>query len=98
MDNVAKFKTTSFQLGAICMEMSEEALSWRIKGEEATYWENLQRRIPCPDCGVDLTFRSIMAHRRQMHGKETAINRDRLTLIQKEHLPLVYEFILLTNM
>ena len=36
MANVAKSNATTFQLGEICTGMSEEAFSWRIKGEVPT--------------------------------------------------------------
>ena len=32
MSNVAKYKTTTCQLGVTCTGISEEAFSWRIKG------------------------------------------------------------------
>ena len=77
--------------------MSEEYFSWRSKGEGATYRECLQRHTPCPDCGVELTARSMTAHHRKLHGTETEIDWDQLPFRQTEYLPLVYKFIFLTN-
>ena len=82
MANVEKSKTVTFQPGEIHTGMSEEVLSWMIKGEGATYREHLQRRIPCPDWGVELTARSITAHRRLLHGSDPEIYWDILPVRQ----------------
>ena len=98
MANVAKSKTTTWQPGAIHTGMPEEAFSKRRKGELATYRNCMRQHIPCPECGVELTAGSMTAHCRLLHGTEPSIDCDWLTVSQTEHLPLVYEFILLTNM
>ena len=72
MANIAKSNTMNFQPGAIRKGTSEEAFSHRSTGEGATYREQLWRCIPCPEFGVELTDRSMMAHHRQLHGTEMA--------------------------
>ena len=76
MDNVSKSKTTICQPGAICTGMSEEAFSWRITGEVATYREHLRQNIPYPDCGVDLTSGSMTYHCRQLYVTDPSIDWD----------------------
>ena len=97
MANVSKYKTTTFQPGAIHTGIPEEAFRRRIKGKGGTYQEHMRRRIPCPDCGVELAARSMTAHHRRLHGTEPEIEWDQLPVIQTEHLPLMYEFRFLTN-
>ena len=70
---------------------SELAFSCSLRGEGATYQERLRRRIPLPDWRVEVTAGHMTAHLRQLHGTETLIDWDWLTLIQTENLPLVYE-------
>ena len=72
MDNIEKSNTMNCHLRAILTGMSEEAFSHRSTGEGATYREQLWRCIPCPEFGVELTDRSMMAHHRQLHGTEMA--------------------------
>ena len=74
MDNVEKSKTMTYQSGAIHTGMSEEAFSQNNKLERATYWEQLQWRIPCPYCGVELTYGSTTAHSRLFHGMDPSID------------------------
>ena len=62
------------------------------KYEEKSYLpESLWRRLPCPDYGVELTAGSIMDHRRRLHGKEPAIDWDRLPVSHMVHPPEVFE-------
>ena len=62
----------------------------KCTGVEYSYLVRLRRRIPCLECGVDLTTGSTTAHRRSMHRTEPAINWIRLLVIQMEHQPQVY--------
>ena len=91
MDNIEKSNTMNCHLRAILTGMSEEAFSHRSTGEGATYREQLWRCIPCPEFGVELTDRSMMAHLIRLHGTEPLIDWDRLPVSQTEHLPLVYK-------
>ena len=70
MANVSKSKTINYQIKAICTEFSEEAFSCRVKVEGATYQERLRKRIPFPECAVDLTVGSVAVHHRRLHGTE----------------------------
>ena len=74
MTNVARSKTMTCQLGAICTGMSEEAFSWRRIGEGAKNRESLRRRILCPYCGLELTSGSMVENHRQLHGTEPEID------------------------
>ena len=91
MTNVSKSKTMTCHPGEICIGISKEAFSQSSKEEGSTYRECLRRRIPCPDCRVDLTARYMMDHCRKLHGAEPEIEWDQLLFSHPEHLPLVYE-------
>ena len=58
-----------------------------------SYRVRLQRRILCPECGVDLTAEYMTAHRRHMHRTEPAIDWSRLPVRQIVHQPQVYDVI-----
>ena len=60
--NVTNSMTMTFQTGRVSTWTSYESFNRRIIGDGATYWERLRLRIPCPDCRVDLTYGSMMAH------------------------------------
>ena len=53
MENLARYNTMICQSRNIFTGVSEEAFSWRIKLEGATYQERLQWRITCPYCQSD---------------------------------------------
>ena len=67
----------------------------KCTGVGDSYWVRLQRRISCPECGVELTAGSMTAHRRCMHGTDPVINWIRLPVSQTEHQPQVYNVIFL---
>ena len=56
-----------------------------------SYCEQLQRQIPCPECEIELTAGSMMAHQIRMHGTDIEIYRNQLSVIQTEHPPQVYD-------
>ena len=75
--------------------MLEEAKAMKCMGVGDSYQVRLQRRIPCPEYGVDLTVVSMTSHRRHMHRTEPTIDWMRLLVIQIEHQPQVYDVIFL---
>ena len=52
MANEEKSNTMTFYLGEIQSGMSEEAFSWSITGEGATFWGRLWQSTSSLDCGV----------------------------------------------
>ena len=54
-DNVTKSCTMTCQHGALLSGIYEEAKALKCTEVGESYQERLQRRIPCPQCGVDLT-------------------------------------------
>ena len=98
MANSAKFKIMTCQPGMMRTGMSEEAMGRRSTGKIATYQESLRKRLLCPDFGVDLMEGSMINHRRRLHGKEMAINRDRLLVSHTDHLTHFFEVIFLRVM
>ena len=60
--NVAKSYTVTCQPGALQTGMLEEAMALKFTGVGDSYRVRIQRRIPCPECGVNLTMRSMTAH------------------------------------
>ena len=91
MANIEKYRTMPFQLGAIHTEMSEKDVNRRSTGNVATYRQHLQRRITCPECGVELTAGSMMAYVWRLHGTYPNIDWGHLPSSQIEHLPHGYE-------
>ena len=89
--NVAKSRTITFQPGSLWAGMSEEAMALKCTGVRYSYQVSLQSQIPCPDCGVELTVGSMIAHRRRIHRTDTAIDWSRLPISQKVHQPQVYD-------
>ena len=83
--NVAKSLSMMCQPGALRFRMSVEAKVLKFNGVVDSYHVRLQRRIPCPKCGVYLTTGSIMAHHCFMHGTEPSMDWNRLTVSQTEH-------------
>ena len=61
--NIAKSHTMTCQPGALRSGMSEEARECKCTGVGDYYRKRLRRRIPCPECGVEITTGSMMAHR-----------------------------------
>ena len=98
MANVEKYNTTTCQLRKIHTGVSDEAFSWKSKGEGFTYQECLQLHTPFPDCGVDITAGYMTDHHRRLHCMDPEIDWNQLPVIQTEYLPQVYEVCFLTNM
>ena len=55
-----------------------------------TYIEKIRSRIPCPDCGVDITAVSMTVHQQHIHGTEPDIDWNRLPVSQMDHIPRVF--------
>ena len=53
--NVSKSRTITFQPDAIRSGIYEEAKDLKCTGVGESYRVRLLRRIPCPECGVDIT-------------------------------------------
>ena len=96
-DNVAKSHSMAFQPGALPSGMSEEAKALKYTGVVDLYKVRLRRRIPCLECGVDLTAGSTTAHRQHMHGTEPEIDWSRMPVSQTEHQPQVYDVIFMRS-
>ena len=91
MDNVAKLKTANFQMGAIRLGMSHNSFGRYITGEGATYWKRLRRRVPFPDCWVNMKAGSMTEHCHRLNVTKPEINWYSLPVIHNEHLPQVYK-------
>ena len=89
--NVTKSQTITYQPGALWSVMSEEEVGWRCMGLGVSYCEQLQRRIPWPECGVEITTGSMSAHRRKINETEPVIYWNQLPVSNTEHLPEVYD-------
>ena len=76
------------------MGMSEEDMALKCTKVGDSYRVRLLRRIPCPECGVDLTVGSMMAHHRRIYVTEPATNWIQRLVIQTVHQPQVYDVIL----
>ena len=98
MSNVTKSNTMTYQPGKMHKGMLEEDFNQRITGIGAIYLYPPWRRIPCTDCGVDLTAGSMTAHHRHLYGTELDTNWDLLPSSQTEQTPHVYELRLPTAM
>ena len=72
--NVAKLRTMTCQPGILQSGMSEEANAMKCTKVGDSYRVIPRRRIPCLECGVEITVGSMTAHRQCMHNTETAIN------------------------
>ena len=70
MSNVAKSKSVTCPPGAIFTGVSEEVFSQMITGGGATCRERLCICIPFMYCGLELTYGSMTAHCRQLHGTD----------------------------
>ena len=72
--DATKSCTITYRPGALQAGISEETMVLKCTGVQELYRVRLQRLIPCPDCGVELTLGSMMEHRCHMHGMEPAIH------------------------
>ena len=70
--NIAKSHTMTCHPGALRVGISEEAMPLNCTGVGDSYQVRIRRRIPCPECGVELTLGSMTAHRRRIHRIEPA--------------------------
>ena len=77
--------------------MSQEVFVRRITAEGEPYLERLSRRVPCPECGLEMTSMSLTSHRQHLHGTKPKIEWYRLPVIHHEHLPQIYEVRLLCS-
>ena len=57
--NVAKLRTMKCQTGTLRLGVSEEAMVLKCTGVGESYRVRPRRRIPCPECEVDLTTGSM---------------------------------------
>ena len=71
------------------MSMEDKALKFTGVGD--SYHVRLQRWIPFPECGVDITTGSTMAHHRRIHGEELVIDWNWLPVSHGENHPQVYD-------
>ena len=90
VSNFAKSHMMTFQPGALRLWMSEEARECKCVGVVSSYHERLWQQIPLPECGVKITAGLMIAHRRQIHGTEMAIDWNRLPVSETEYHPQVY--------
>ena len=63
----------------------------RFMDRENMYRELLRRRIPCPDCVIELTLVLMMAHIWRMHRTEPEIYWNWLPVIQTEYILQVFD-------
>ena len=89
--NIVKSRTMSCHPGALQAGISEDAMALKCTGVGDSYWVIIQRRITCPECGVDITIGYMTSHCRCMHGTEPAIDWSQLTVIQTVNQPQVYD-------
>ena len=87
--NVAKSRTIKYQTSALRAGMPEEAMALKCTGVGELYWVRLQKRIPCPECGFEITTGSTMSHLHRMHRTETAIDWSRLLVIETVYQPQI---------
>ena len=72
------------------MGMQEEVMALKCTGVGDSYKVKIRRRIPCLDCGVELTTGSMKEHRHRMHETDPAIDCNQLPVSQTVHQPQVY--------
>ena len=89
--NVSNSRTMTYQYRVLRAGMSEEAMALKYTGVGYSYRVRLRRRIPCPECGVELTARSMAEHRLRMHGTEPVIEWSQLLVSQMVNQPQVYD-------
>ena len=95
--NVAKSCTMTCQPGSLRSGISEEAKALKCTGLDESYRVQLRRRIPCLECGFEITLGSMTARIRHKHRTEPAIDWIRLLVSQTEHQPQVYDVIFLRS-
>ena len=66
-------------------------MALKCTGMGDSYQVRLRRRIPCSECGDDITTGSMMAHHRRMHGTDPVIDWSRLPGSHTVHQPQVYD-------
>ena len=49
---------------------SMEDHTWQVTGMGLSYRESMKQRVNVLECGVDLTYESLTAHRQLQHGVE----------------------------
>ena len=89
--NVAKSHTMTCQPDALWAGMSDEEMALKCTGVGYSYQVRIRRRIPCPECGVELTAGAMTEHRRCMHGNEPAIDWSRLPVSHTVQQLQVYD-------
>ena len=89
-DNSTKSCSMTFQPGALRLGMSAEAKALKFTGVIDSYRLRLQKNIPGPECGFELTMGSMTSHRRCMYRTELSIDWNRLPVGQMEQHPQVY--------
>ena len=72
--NFLKSKAMTCQAVTLRFGVLEDSLRLQCTGRGSTYQERLRIHVPCPDCGVELSAGSMMAHRRRMHGTDLEID------------------------
>ena len=90
-DNSTKSCSMTFQPGALRLGMSAEAKALKFTGVIDSYRLRLQKNIPGPECGFELTMGSMTSHRRCMYRTELSIDWNRLLVSQMENHPQVYD-------
>ena len=93
--NVENYKSMAYQPGPLRSGMSEEVVGQECTGRGANYCNQLRRRIPCTDCGVEFTAGFMTMYRLRMHGTDPEIDWNQLPVSQTEHLPQVFDVSLL---
>ena len=83
--NVAKSRTITCHTRALRVIVSEEAMALKCTWVKDPYQVRLLRRIPCLECGVELSAGSVTSHRRRICGTDPTINWIRLLVIQTVH-------------
>ena len=89
--NVTKSCTITCQPGSLRLGMLEDSRALKWTGVGDYYRARLRKRIPCPECRVELTAWSMTAHYRHMHRTEQAIDWNCLPVSQTKQHPQVYD-------
>ena len=98
-DNVAKSRTRIYQPGTLRLGMLEDDKELKCMEVGASHHDKLRRRIPSPECGIELTAGLMRANHCQMNRTEPAIDWNRLPVSQTDHHTQVYNvsFLRTTN-
>ena len=89
--NVSKSNSITCHPGEIQSGMLEELVGRQCMVRGDTCREILRRRIPFPECGVDLTGLSMTVHQQHIHGTEPDIDWNRLPVSQMDHIPQAFD-------